>query len=684
MGLALAIWGAARALPHRSACWRVHSVDWAFRQKAFSQLGLREIEQAQEQAQRDNIPVEEAVRRRLDASRTAEQKMLGALPLEEFIKNSVKGRTIVVSGDEWSAFFQKAEDALARKSLPAQWAHAVDDRSLRNGTFHSIFLDPGQRPLAGLSHAARDASPWYLELESDPDRHLEIEWITPNRNQGEEIGPYDFPTPWRVPEIFRHPIRHHAPWLALLAFAIPFMTPALRRLGPLRHLPRPSAEGAKFEMLRRTTFFGLCSLAVMLAFWTYLAPYWVLRPPESRDASRRAWINMAMPLVANTLPEAKENPAKARDITEQIFAGRDEPAPKVIDVDGEAWRSLITSAGAVFRGGPLPDGWIRRVNDHTRRDIRRPMPLSGPPKIDRLTFWRHEAPLIEIAPTLKMQEEYSLRLKQSGEPPLLLWLMPKPEVAGFGNTGFGVPTAMTYPLRPVWPWLVAIGLVSYVLFPWRKIDSDTLAWPTWRLVLGDVAAALLYLPFFGLPLLIIGSTQTALTILLPFTAIFWFLAALGAYLILWTIRYACWSVRLFPDSLVIENLMGRWPIAFSEIAAIQRADLKPPKWLVVLSFLAALLPSRGAARASQTGRALILSSSSNSGLILRLRNGRSPVIWFTDQMGSIAVRNFEKLTAALEKHKIPQIEKIVELRRITPPDEIDPPSPTEKPSPQSV
>lgn len=670
VALAIGTWLFARSLPHRSACWRVHAVDWAFRQKAFSQPGLREIEEAQEQARRDNIPTDEAIRRLMDASRTPEQKRLGSLPLNEFIEHSVKGRVLVVSGTDWSEFFQQAEDALARKSLPPRWAHAANDRSLKSGTFHSIFLEPRESPLSELPQTARDGRPWYLRLDPGGDRYLEVEWISPARDQGEEIGPYDFRTVWRVPEFFRWPLRHLAPWLAVLAAALPFALPMVDRLGALRHLPRPVAAGAYAEMLRRVALFGLCSIAVILACWTHLAPYWILRPLESREASRRAWINMAAPLVAQTLPEAQGDPAKARQITEKILAARDEPKPQTIDVDGEVWRSFIESVASVFGGGELPDGWLRRVSDYARRDIKRPRPLGGQPKIDRLTFWRQEPPMAELAPTIKMQESYLLRLRQGATPPLLVTLMPKPEIAGFGHANVGVPTPMAYPLRPAWPWLVGIGLVSYVLLPWRRIGADMIAWPTWRLVLGDVASALLYLPFFGLPFLIIGSSQLAMGVLLPFTAIFWILAALGAYLILWTIRYACWSVRLVADGIVIESLTGRLPIAFADIAGIQRVELKPPKWLVVLSFLAALLPSKGAARAGQTGRALLLSSSSTGGLILRLKNGRSPVLWFTDQMGSIAVKNFNKLTEALEKHKVPQIEEIIELRRISPPDEM--------------
>lgn len=676
IAFALAAWLVARSLPHRSACWRVHAVDWAFRQKAFSELGLHEIEEANEQARRDNIPMEEAIRRRLDASRTSEQKRLGSLPLNEFIRASVKGRSLDVSGAEWSAFFQAVEDALAQKSLPPKWAHAADARSLRNNTFHSIFLSPREAPLAGLPQAARDGRPWYLRLVPSEERYLEVEWITPGRDQGQEIGPYDFPTSWRVPEIFRWPLRHLALWLAALAAALPFATPMLHCLRALRDLPRPSAAGAYAEMLRRVALFGLCASAPVVACWTYLAPYWILQTSESKEATRRAWVNMAMPLIAKTLPEAKGDPAKAREITEQMLVDRNEPKPEVIDVDGEEWRSLIESAEAVFGGGQLPDGWLRRVSDYTRRDLAHPMPLSDPPKVNRLTFWRDERPMAELASALKMRQSYLLRLQESKAPPLLISLMPEPEVSGFGHTSFGVPTPMAYPLRPAWPWLAGIGLASYLLIPWRRIGPDTIAWPTWRLVLGDLASALLFLPFFGMPLFIIGSTQQALSTYLPFTAIFWILAALGAYLIFWTIRYACWAIHMLPDGIEIESLTGRRPIAFKDITGIQRAVIKPPKWLVVLSYLAALLPSRGSARAGQAGRALLLSSSCTSGLILHLRNGRSPVIWFTDQMGSVAVSHFDKLTSALEEHQIPQIEEIVELRRIIPPDEIEAAKPT--------
>lgn len=675
VALAAVAWAIAWSLPIKSPCWRVATVDWGFRQKAFSELSLHETDEVYTQSRRDGTPMEEAYRRRWEEARTPEEKRLASMPIQDFIAASTALRLTRVAGAEWELFFQTIEDALDRRTLPPHWSRTVANRLLKNSTFHSLFLPVSEKPLPALPPDAGDGRPWYLQLDSGDDRYLEIEWIAPDRDRDREIGPYDFATFWEVPEAYRWPLRHRAPWLAAAACIIPFVPIASRGLARLRDLPRPIAPSAGAEIFRRVGLFGLAALACCVAFWTHLEPYWIVRPIESKEAARRASVSLAMPLLMQTMPEATEDPGKAHQMAEEIFKKRDEDTEPALAVSGPEWKAFFVDALGVFRGGTFPEAWLHRINDGARRDIDRPPPFGEPTRVSRLTFWRDEAPLAAIATSVKMAETYRLRLRGGGDPELFASLHPAPEIAAFGAPSFGIPDAMAYPLRPAWPWLVALGLLCYILPPRRKIGPDTVAWPTWRLIFSDFATALLFLPFFGLPLMIVGSTQAALTYLLPFTAVFWILAALGAYLIPWVIHYACWSIDLLPDGIVIHTVTLNRPIAFSEIAAIQRAELKPPKWLVVLSFLAALLPSRGSARAGQTGRAMLLASSSSYGLILRLKNGPSPILWFTDQMGSVAVRNFKRLTDALEQRQIPQVEDVVELRRITPPDQIDAPPP---------
>jgi len=89
---------------------------------------------------------------------------------------------------------------------------------------------------------------------------------------------------------------------------------------------------------------------------------------------------------------------------------------------------------------------------------------------------------------------------------------------------------------------------------------------------------------------------------------------------------------------------------------------RPPKWLIALTWLAAL-SGKGSARIGATGRAMILSSSEWGSLAVRLKNGKDLFISVTDQLGTDMI-GAEAIVKALKKAGVREVDEVRELRSL--------------------
>jgi len=94
----------------------------------------------------------------------------------------------------------------------------------------------------------------------------------------------------------------------------------------------------------------------------------------------------------------------------------------------------------------------------------------------------------------------------------------------------------------------------------------------------------------------------------------------------------------------------------SPIEYFQPVIFKPPKWLVIMTWLAAF-SGRGSA-----GRALLLSSSESGSIGIRLKDGKEVFIVVTDQMCKTALKGFQEIIKALTYHKVMQKSEVREIR----------------------
>ncbi len=117
----------------------------------------------------------------------------------------------------------------------------------------------------------------------------------------------------------------------------------------------------------------------------------------------------------------------------------------------------------------------------------------------------------------------------------------------------------------------------------------------------------------------------------------------------------------------IRTLRGHEAFDYADIEEIQGALLRPPKWLIVLSFVAALLGKSGAARMGQTGRALMLAGSAANGMRVTRKDGRSRFVWVSDQMGGKAMEHLDAFVGGLEKAGVPIKDTVFPVRALFPP-----------------
>lgn len=217
---------------------------------------------------------------------------------------------------------------------------------------------------------------------------------------------------------------------------------------------------------------------------------------------------------------------------------------------------------------------------------------------------------------------------------------------GTGYRGFTPPNRLFYPLRG-WAWLPALlGLLFYLWIPQPPRDEATVTVSRVSAVTGDILAILFFGFFFSLPFFICGSVQ-AVSRWGPLALFLWPFALAGLYMLKVNTRYAAFVARFVPGGIYLRSLSLDEVIRYDEIEAVTPAVLKNPRWLGVLSGVAALF-SRGADQARMAGQTLLTSSASYGGLHFRLKDGRVFFLWAEDQRGNLIFKGLDRLLDELK------------------------------------
>lgn len=425
------------------------------------------------------------------------------------------------------------------------------------------------------------------------------------------------------------------------------------------------------EVTRRIALLGGLMAAVALAFLTRFEPMMVVSVAEA-------------PAAAGAADSTADGIGAARSARRSA---------EVVTVNGPAWETFFAGVTQSFAANYPIAGWERHVLkrdlEQARKDNASRGAMDEAAKADeadrvkrlrekygvdvtftgsfrRLYFAAREQPFDAVASQWKEGSTHLLTLPGSAARLEVFYQSPV-ELHGFSDV-FTLPEGYAFPLRPLAPWVALAALLLYVLLPWGRIPLEVVAYARWRVILSDVAMiGLLSVPFFAMPILIIGGTKETFTQWLPFAAFFWLLAALGMAGVFWSASMAAYRLTVLPDKLSATALSGAIEIPYAAVRAVQPVVLRPPKWLIVASWIAAFLGTSRSASVGQVGRSLLLSSSAANGLRLDLTNGTHYYIWFSDQMGGTAVEHFGRLNAALRREGIAWADEATEVRALVPP-----------------
>lgn len=422
------------------------------------------------------------------------------------------------------------------------------------------------------------------------------------------------------------------------------------------------------EVLRRLTLLAGLMAAVCLAFLTRFEPMVMVSLDTSAKAGAGGDSTWAHP--------------------------KGEAAAVEVLVRGAAWDSLFVGVTRSFADNMPIVGWehrvLRRELAEARKENATRSRMSDADRADEadrvkrlkekygqdvsftgsfhsLYFAVREPPFVDLTTTWHEGTSYVLR-RAAGDPVRLeAAYLSAYELHGFSDV-ISAPEAFSFPYRHLAPWVALAALVFYALLPWGRIPLNVVAYARWRVVLSDVVTTgLLALPFFAMPIAIIGGTTETATQFLLFAAVFWLIASLGVAGVFWAASAAAYRLAVLPDRLTIAGLGGAVEVPYASVRTVQPVQLRPPRWLIAASWISAMLGTSQSSSIGQIGRSLLLSSSSANGLRLDIAGGARCYVWFSDQFGSTAVEHFGRLNEALRRDGIAWNDTTVELRAVWPP-----------------
>jgi len=396
------------------------------------------------------------------------------------------------------------------------------------------------------------------------------------------------------------------------------------------------------EILRRIIFYSCFVLGILLYMYAQLEPVVIVElfnPFENKGIFTKKY---AQSLLSETERQALKDKRLA-DIRS-----------KTIQIEGSEWEDIYKNLKALQNQRSLnPDKW--NISDNWKKRL----PSDQYPS--KVFFFKSvEPPVNRFSNYLRYDNDQLYLYLTSINSYLKLEYRAYSDDDFHLGSGFSnlprPPNWILYPYRKFAIFLFIFGILSYLFLPYRAISKDALRYPKWRVIAGDFAVFILIAVFFSLPLFIAGGTIQAFTVGTPITAVMWLISLLGFYSIKIGAWYASYQILPIDEGIRIATYKGIRLFRYDEMEYFQPVIFKPPKWLIILTWLAALSGRSGA------GRAILLSSSQTGTIGIRLKNGKELFIAVTDQMGNEALKGFEKIIEKLRSFGVKELDEIREIR----------------------
>jgi len=405
------------------------------------------------------------------------------------------------------------------------------------------------------------------------------------------------------------------------------------------------------ELWRRLILLLCLCIAVWLAKYADLSPVILIETIDFRELQTKEerYMGKRMPITEE----------KQRLLDMPLTEYTEEKAKsKLFQVEGREWEEVLQKLTILKEDSSLSK---KRSKQQIGEEWSKRLPSDQYPGL-YFFFKPDEAPVNSMNKYLakKYDEVYISMLIDGNLRYLKLQYRTYSDDDFHFGTGFSSyhnpPTYMLFPYRQHGLYVALFGLLLYIFIPVPKRHPDAISYPRWRIVMGDIVALLMIVPFFSFPFLIVGGSLQTFTQGWPFLIMFWPISFLGIWLLIISAWFAGFSILMMEDRLVISTYKGGREFFYKDMEYFQPVIFKPPKWLIFLTWTAAL-SGRGS-----VGRAMILSGSASGSIGIRMKNKAEIFINITDQMGGTALKGFEKILQKLKENGIQEMDEVREIR----------------------
>jgi len=399
------------------------------------------------------------------------------------------------------------------------------------------------------------------------------------------------------------------------------------------------------ELYRRLVLVVCICTAVFLAYKASLSPLIMVEPVDFGDRQKKEGTYMGAKVMTPEKKRLSEMPLN--DYIHEVTKGR------LFEVEGKEWEELFQNAIAAKEGKQVSREWSKR--------------FPSDKYASRVLFFRpDESPMNSLTAHFQASREPIYVSLIAGQQKRDLEL----QYRAYSNDDFHIgtgltnyphpPTSMLYPYRRYSLWIALMGLLIYLLVPRQKKHPQAIQYPLWRIMLGDFGAMRFIVPFFAFPFIITGGSLQAFTVGWPLLLFFWPIFLLGLWALIVSAWFARFSIVFLDDRLILSSHKGEREFLYKDMAFFQPVTFKTPRWLMILSWVAALT-AKGSSRIGATGRAVLLSGSEYGSLGIRLKNGSDLYVSLTDLMGTSLFRKPTSFTEALIKAGVEEKKEVREI-----------------------
>jgi hypothetical protein len=391
------------------------------------------------------------------------------------------------------------------------------------------------------------------------------------------------------------------------------------------------------EVFRRLVVLACFCTAIGLAYYAPLDPLVMVKPVEpekiiSKQVPPEGTGGAHPGLLAPLIPP--EDRARLRPKREYL----------VLKVEGPIWRDFFTKVIETTKGRSRTGEWKWRF----------PADAHALPV---LFFRPDERPLQTLSAYFRPNSErFRIMLEEGGKQAYLeidyRTYSDSQFLIGSGMTSYPHPPArLFFPYRTTGLWIALAGLCFYFVLPAAKRLPGALCYDRWRVGLGDLVGYAFTLLPLALPIFVVGGTKQGYTEGWPLLLLFGLIVPLGLFSLYLTTWFGSFQLVLGDQELGIKSFRGVWNFNYEDMNYFQAVVIKPPRWLIILSWIM-VLASAGAARLGAAGRAMLLGSSAASSLAIEMKSGQTLSITLSDQMGSGALKGFEQIAHTLKKQGV--------------------------------